>query len=725
MPRVLPAGALRRDHDGGALERERAVHNSRPAKPKRLPDKWKDEDCAGQSEAQLLLYRSNLLGSDLRITNYGGGNTSAKIEERDPLTGAPVEVLWVKGSGGDLGSMRKDGFATLYVNKLHALKLIYRGHAHEDEMADYFPHCTFGLNPRATSIDTPPHCFIKHRHIDHMHADSIIAIAAAKNGERLTRLIFGDEIGWIPWQRPGFDLGLKAGKLVEQHPGLLGVVLGSHGLVTWAEGSRECYKNTLRVIQKAADWLTANGKPEPFGPLVVPPLPEAERKALLAQIAPELRGLLSPLQPKLMHYSAEPAILEFVGSRRCEELARRGTTCPDHFLRTRVRPLYVPFHPGKENAADLIAKLPALCEGSRKEYKEYYKRCKRRDSPPMRDPYPVVVLIPGLGLLAFQKDKQTARVAAEYYGQTVNVMHWAEGVDQYQPISEQEAFDIEYWRMEDAKLQRLPKPKALDGRVALVTGGAGGIGGAIAKRLAREGAAIVLLDRDAAALQAVSAELSAEISADRVRGVLCDVTDEASVKRAFEEAVRQYGGIDVVISNAGIASAAPVETTSLETWQQNVDVLATGYFLVSREAFRLLHRQGRGGSIVFVGSKNGLVASPGASAYGSAKAASLHLARCLAAEGAEHGIRVNVVNPDAVIRGSRIWSGAWKKQRAASNKIAEEDVEEFYRKRSLLKRSVLPEDVAEAVYFFASETSSKSTGNILNVDAGNLTAFPR
>jgi rhamnulose-1-phosphate aldolase/alcohol dehydrogenase len=701
------------------------VHNSRAAKPKRLPDRWRDEDCAGQSEAQLLLYRSNLLGSDLRITNYGGGNTSAKIEERDPLTGAPVEVLWVKGSGGDLGSMKRDGFATLYVNKLHALKLLYRGKAHEDEMADYFPHCTFGLNPRATSIDTPPHCFIKHKHIDHMHADSVIAIAAARNGEKLTRQVFGDEIGWIPWQRPGFDLGLRAGALVEKHPELSGLVLGSHGLVTWGASARECYKTTLRVIQKAADWLTANGRPEPFGPLVTPPLAEAERKELLARVAPELRGQLSALQPKLMHYADSAPVLEFVGSKRCEELARRGTTCPDHFLRTRVRPLFVPFQPGKEGAADLLARLPSLCESYRKEYKDYYKRCKRRDSPPMRDPYPVIVLIPGLGLLSFQKDKQTARVAAEYYAQTVNVMHWAEGVDQYLPIPEQEAFDIEYWKMEDAKLQRLPKPKPLEGRVALVTGGAGGIGGAIAKRLAREGAAIVLLDRDAAALQAVAAELAGEISADRVRGIVCDVTVEASVERAFQDAVREYGGVDVVVSNAGIASAAPVDQTTLDTWQQNVDVLATGYFLVAREAFRMMRRQGRGGSIVFVGSKNALVASPGASAYGSAKAAALHLARCLAAEGAEHGIRVNVVNPDAVIRGSRIWSGAWKKQRAQSNKIAEEDVEEFYRKRSLLKRSVLPEDVAEAVYFFTSEASAKSTGNILNVDAGNLTAFPR
>jgi rhamnulose-1-phosphate aldolase/alcohol dehydrogenase len=690
-----------------------------------LADRWQEAAAAPLAEPELLLYRSNLLGSDLRITNFGGGNTSAKVEQKDPLTGAPVEVLWVKGSGGDLGSMKLDGFATLYTEKLHGLKRVYRGREHEDEMADLFPHCTFALNPRATSIDTPPHCFIPHHHIDHMHADSIIAIAAAKDGERLTREIFGGELAWIPWQRPGFDLGLKAGQAAQQDPKLVGLVLGSHGLVTWGATSRDCYRTTLRIIQKAADWLTERSRPEPFGPQVAAPLREGDRLALLDAIAPQLRGLLSAQQAKLMHYADSKPLLEFVGSARCEELARKGTTCPDHFLRTRVQPLYVPFAPGREGAAELLARLPALLERDRADYAAYYERCKHADSPAMRDAYPVLVLIPGLGLLAFQKDKQTARAAAEYYAQTVNVMRWSEGVSAYAPISEQDAFDIEYWRMEDAKLQRLPKPKPLEGKIALVTGGAGGIGSATARRLLAEGACVVLLDLDEAALQAAGAELAKQHGKDRVRGMRCDVTDEASVAAALAFTVREYGGLDVLVSNAGIASAAPFDETTLATWEKNLDVLATGYFLVSREAFRVMKRQGRGGSIVFVGSKNALVASPGASAYCTAKAAALHLARCLALEGAEHGIRANVVNPDAVIRGSRIWDGSWRKERAASNKIEESELEDFYRKRSLLKRSVLPEDVAEAIYFFACEASAKSTGNVLNVDAGNLTAFPR
>jgi rhamnulose-1-phosphate aldolase/alcohol dehydrogenase len=690
-----------------------------------LPDRWRDAEAAGRSEPELLLYRSNLLGSDLRITNYGGGNTSAKVRQADPLSGEPVDVLWVKGSGGDLGSMGLDGFATLYVSKLQGLRKLYRGVAHEDAMADYLPHCAFNLNPRATSIDTPPHCFIPHRHIDHMHADAIIALAASRNGEQLTARAFGGEIAWVPWQRPGFDLGLKVGKVAEEGPGLSGLILGSHGLVTWGPTSRECYRTTLRVIQKAADWLSEHARPEPFGPEVAAALPERERRSLLAALAPELRGLLSGLSPKVMHALDTPAVLEFVGSARGEELARRGTTCPDHFLRTRVRPLFVPFQPGRETAQDLLARLPGLVAAYREEYAAYYERCKHADSPAMRDPNPVILLVPGLGLLSFQKDKQTARVAAEYYVNTINVMRWAEGVDEYAPIPEQDAFDIEYWKMEDLKLQRLPRPKSLEGKVALVTGGGGGIGGATARRLLAEGAAVVLTDRDGEVLEGAVRELQQAHGRDRVRGFVGDVTQEAAVADWFARTVGEYGGLDILVSNAGIASAAPVEETSLETWQKSMDVLATGYFLVAREGYRLMKRQGRGGSIVFVGSKNALVASAGASAYSAAKAAALHLARGLAVEGAAEGIRVNVVNPDAVIRGSRIWEGSWRAERAASNRVAETEVEEFYRQRSLLKRSVFPEDVAEAVMFFASEASSKSTGNILNVDAGQPGAFTR
>ena len=689
------------------------------------PDRWSDEAAAGLSEPELLLYRSRLLGSDLRITNYGGGNTSAKIVMTDPLTGAPVDVLWVKGSGGDVGSITLDGFATLYMDKLLALRARYRGPAHEDEMVDFLPHCTFNLNPRAASIDTAPHGFIAHRHIDHMHPDALIAIAAAAEGERITREIFGDEIGWVPWQRPGFELGLIVGRMAEEHPAMRGLVLGGHGLVTWGPTSRECYRTTLRAIQQATDWLRTRSRPAPFGAPAVDPLGEADRQALLAEVAPALRGLLSAETPKVMHYVDSPAVLEFVGASRAEELAARGTTCPDHFLRTRVRPLFVPFAPGRERAEDLLARVPPLLARYREEYVAYYERCRRPDSPAMRDPYPVIVLVPGLGLLSFQQDTHTARVAAEFFVNTINVVRGAEGVDRYVPIPEQEAFNIEYWRLEEAKLRRLPKPKSLQGRIAFVTGAAGGIGGATSRRLLADGASVVLTDIDQATLDAALDELTRAYGADRVRAVQCDVTDEASVEHAMARAVGAYGGIDVLVLSAGVASAAPVDETSLDLWRKNMDILATGYFLVAREGFRLLKRQGRGGSIVVVGSKNALVASPGASAYCAAKAAALHLARSLAVEGAAHGIRVNVVNPDAVIRGSRIWSGAWRAERAAGYKIPEEQVEEFYRQRSLLKRSVYPEDVAEAICFFASDASAKSTGNILNVDAGQLAAFTR
>jgi rhamnulose-1-phosphate aldolase/alcohol dehydrogenase len=695
-----------------------------PAGAGRLVDLWDDEAAARLSEPERLRYRSNLLGSDLRITNFGGGNTSAKVTERDPLSGEEVEVLWVKGSGGDLGSASLNGFASLYLDKLRALVTRYRGLAHEDEMPAFLPHCTFNLNPRASSIDTPLHAFIPHRHIDHMHADALIAIAAARNGERLMRRIFGGELAWIPWQRPGFDLGLKVGEAAGD-PAVQGLILGGHGAITWGPDARACYRTTLRIIQKAADWLDDNAKPEPFGPPVAPPLRPDARERLLAEVAPVLRGLVSPLAPKVMHHSDSLAVLAFVAGSRCEELARRGTTCPDHFLRTRVRPLVVPFAPGRESSAELLARLPALVDRYRDEYTAYYERCRRPGSPAMRDPYPVIVLIPGLGLLAFQKDKQTARVAAEFYESTIRIVGWAEAVDEYVPIAEQEAFDIEYWSLEEAKLQRTPSPKSLEGRIAVVTGGGGGIGRATAERLLAEGASVALLDIDPEALERAHGLLGAAFGADRIRSIECDVTRESAVALAFAQTIREYGGLDILVSNAGIASASPIEETTISVWQRNLDILSTGYFLVSREAFRVMKTQGRGGSIVFVGSKNALVASPGASAYCSAKAAALHLARCLAVEGAAIGIRANVVNPDAVIRGSRIWEGTWRSERAASNRIADQEVETFYRDRSLLKRSVYPEDVAEAVYFFASDGAAKSTGNILNVDAGNVAAFTR
>ncbi len=691
----------------------------------RLPDRWNDGEAAGMGEAELLLYRSNLLGGDLRITNFGGGNTSAKVLQKDPLTGKDVTVLWVKGSGGDLGSMKRDGFATLYLDKLESLKGLYRGLEHEDEMVGYLPHCTFDLNPRAASIDTPLHAFIPKAHVDHMHPDAVIAIAASRDSERLTKEVFGGEIGWLPWQRPGFDLGLKLEAMAKGNPNLKGIVLAGHGLFTWGDTAKECYQQTLRIIQKAADHLAAKGKAEPFGKPVAKPLDEAGKTAFLAELVPVLRGKLSKGVHKVMHFTDAPEVMEFVGAARAEELAAVGTSCPDHFLRTKIWPLFLPFEPSAEKADAVAGRLDSLLEGYRRRYEAYYERCKRPTSPAMRDPYPVIVLVPGVGLLSFAKDKATARIASEFYVNAINVMRGAESVSTYVPIPEQEAFDIEYWLLEEAKLQRMPRPKSLEGRIALVTGGAGGIGGATAKRLLAEGACVVITDIEEAALEEAKAALSKEHGRDRVRAFRCDVTDEASVRGSYAYALRELGGLDILVSNAGIASAAPVEETSLEVWSRNLGILATGYFLVSRDAFALMKRQGIGGSIVFIGSKNALVASGGASAYCSAKAAATHLARCLALEGAEIGVRANVVNPDAVIRGSRIWGGTWRAERAASNKITDAEIEDFYRKRSLMKRSVFPEDIAEAVYFFASELSAKSTGNILNVDAGNVASFTR
>jgi len=690
-----------------------------------LPDLWDDEHAASLDEPGLLLYRSNLLGSDLRITNFGGGNTSAKVSAADPLSGAPTQVLWVKGSGGDIGSMKLDGFATLYLDKLLGLKSRYRGLKHEDEMVALFDHCTFNLNPRATSIDTPLHGFISHAHVDHVHADAVIAIAASEKAEALTREIYGGELGFLPWQRPGFDLGLKLGAMAEANPDMRGVVLGGHGLFTWGPTAKDCYRTTLKMINKAARWLGANARGEAFGGPRVEALPRADRRDIAARLLPAIRRRISAGERKIGHFTDAAPVLEFVNSRDLKPLAALGTSCPDHFLRTKIRPLVLAFDPAAGNLDAVLASLDKALADYRADYAAYYKRCKHPDSPPMRDPNPVIYLVPGVGMLSFAKDKATARIAAEFYVNAINVMRGSASVSRYVGLVEQEAFNIEYWRLEEAKLQRLPKPKSLAGRVALITGGAGGIGQAIAARLLGEGASTVLADIDAQSLDATVADFSKRFGKDVVAGVHVDVTSEPAVEAAFREAVLAYGGIDVVVANAGIASAAPFEDTSLELWNRNLAILATGYFLSARAGYRIMKDQGLGGAIVFIASKNALAASPGASAYCSAKAAEVHLARCLALEGAPHGIRANTVNPDAVLRGSKIWQGEWRAQRAASNKVSEAELEEVYRQRSLLKLSVYPEDIAEAVYYFASDLSAKSTGNILNVDAGNAVSFTR
>ena len=696
------------------------------AENQRLANGWDDGRAKGMSESEKLLYRSNLLGSDKRITNYGGGNTSAKAMETDPLSGEAVEVLWVKGSGGDVGSIRMDGFATLYMDKLNALKGVYRGPEFEDEMVGYLPHCTFNLNPRAASIDTPLHAYVPKKHVDHMHPDAIIAIAASQNSKALTQEIFGDEIGWLPWKRPGYELGLWLNAFCRDNPNAKGVILESHGLFTWADDAKECYELTLQVIQQAMDWFAERTANVPaFGGAKHQSLPADERRAVASRLMPAIRGMVSGQQAMVGHFDDSDAVLEFVNARNMEPLAALGTSCPDHFLRTKIRPLVVAFDPAHADVDATLAGLAGAVAAYRADYAAYYDRCKHPDSPALRDPNAVVYLVPGVGMLTFAKDKATARISAEFYVNAINVMRGASSVSTYVGLPEQEAFDIEYWLLEEAKLQRMPKPKSLAGRIALVTGGAGGIGSATAERYLAEGACVMLADIDAAALAETGAALAKRHGKDVVRTVAMNVTDETAVAAAYARMAVEFGGVDILFSNAGIASSAPVEDTSLALWNQNMDILSTGYFLVSREAFRVMRAQGMGGSIIFVASKNGLAASPNASAYCTAKAAEIHLARCLALEGAEAGIRVNVVNPDAVLRGSKIWSGEWLDQRASTYKTNKEGLEEMYRQRSMLKRSVYPEDIAEAAYFFASDRASKSTGNILNVDAGNVQAFTR
>lgn len=693
----------------------------------RLESRWDDAIANNLDEPGKLLYRSNLLGADKRITNYGGGNTSAKVTETDPLTGEPVRVLWVKGSGGDVGTIKLDGFATLYLDKLEALKGLYKGVEDEDRMVGFLPHCTFALNPRAASIDTPLHGFVPFTHVDHMHPDAIIAIAASKNSRELTREVFGDEIGWLPWRRPGFQLGLDLGAFVAANPNAKGVVLESHGLFTWADDAKACYELTLDIINRAIDWFATKTEGRTvFGGAVATSLDEPQRRAIAARLMPEIRGRIGREERKLGHFDDQPAVLEFVNSADLQRLGALGTSCPDHFLRTKIRPLILDFNPKVEGSLDtVVAQLDTALDAYRADYARYYETCRHDNSPAMRDPNPVIFLIPGVGMLSFARDKATARIAGEFYVNAINVMRGASTVSEYQGLPEQEAFDIEYWLLEEAKLQRMPKPKSLAGRVAFVTGGAGGIGRATATRLIAEGACVVLADIDQTALDGAQADFAKRYGTDAVRSVKLDVTDENQVATAFTQGLVEFGGIDILVSNAGIASSAPVEDTDLAMWNRNIDILATGYFLVSREAFRLFRRQKLGGNVVFVASKNGLASSPNASAYCTAKAAEIHLARCLALEGAEGGIRVNTVNPDAVLRGSKIWDGEWREQRAASSKIEVSDLEEHYRKRSMLKVNILPEDVAEAIYFLASDLSAKSTGNIINVDGGNAQSFPR
>ncbi|MBV2226157.1 MAG: bifunctional aldolase/short-chain dehydrogenase [Sphingobacterium mizutaii] len=692
---------------------------------------WDDEyaqQLAGD-EVALLLYRSNILGSDLRITNYGGGNTSCKVMDKDPLTGEEVEVMWIKGSGGDIGTLKKSGLAALYVDRLRDLEKVYRGIEHEDEMVELFNHCIFDLASKAPSIDTPLHGFLPFKHIDHLHPDAAIAIAAAKDGKKITHELFNGTIGWVDWQKPGFDLGLQLRECLEENPGIRGIMLGSHGLFTWGDNAKDCYINSLDVIEACANYLEENyGKNRAiFGGQKVESLDPKGRQVQAAKIAPILRGFCSSERHMIGHFTDDHRVLEYINSNDLEKLAPLGTSCPDHFLRTKIQPLILNLDKDEDlnDVKALKEKLAPLFEDYRAMYTEYYETCKHPNSPAIRDRNPVIIIYPGVGMFAFAKDKQTARVAAEFYTNAINVMKGSEAVSEYTSLPRQEAFNIEYWLLEEAKLQRMPKPKALSGRIALVTGSAGGIGKAIAKKFAEEGAVIVLNDLNAERLAGAKKEFEAAFGNDNVVSVPLDVTNEEQIKVAFEKACLNYAGIDIVVNNAGLSISKTIEDHSTKDLDLLYDVLVKGQFFVTQQAVHVMKAQGVGGDILNIVSKNALVSGPNNAGYGSAKASQLHLSRLNAAELGPDKIRVNVVNPDAVISDSNIWAGGWAEGRAKAYGISVEELPAFYAKRTLLNEVILPEDIANACFAFVGGLLNKSTGNVLNVDGGVAMAFVR
>ena len=685
-------------------------------------------------EVGLLLYRSNLLGADLRLTNYGGGNTSCKAYTKDPLTGSETEVMWIKGSGGDLGTLKRNGLAALYVNRLRSLEKIYRGIEQEDEMVALFNHCIFDLDSRAPSIDTPLHAFLPFRHIDHLHPDAAIAIAAARDGERITMELFNGTIGWVGWQRPGFDLGLKLKKCLDENPGIRGIMLGSHGLFTWGDSAYECYLNSLETIERCAQYLEENfGKRGPvFGGVKIQSLPASERLQRASKLAPLLRGFCSShiklgagKNAMVGHFTDDARVLEFINSKDLAKLAPMGTSCPDHFLRTKICPLVLHFDEDLNDMYTLRKRLKPQFESYRKIYAEYYNACKHPGSPAMRDPNPVILLYPGVGMFSFAKDKQTARVASEFYINAINVMKGAEAISTYTAIPRQEAFDIEYWLLEEAKLQRMPKPKPLSGRIAFVTGSAGGIGKAIAKKFADEGAVVVISDNDPQRLESAREEFLSQFGKDHFIAELLDVTDAKTIEKAFLATALAFGGVDIIVNCAGLSISKTLEDHSEKDWDLLYDVLAKGQFLVTQKGVELMRKQDLGGDILNIVSKNALVSGPNNAAYGSAKAAQLHLSRLNAAELGKDRIRVNAVNPDAVISDSKVWAGAWAEGRAKAYGIKVEELPAYYASRTLLNEIILPEDIANACFVLVGGLLSKSTGNTLNVDGGVPMAFVR
>ena len=692
---------------------------------------WDDEFAAGLAgdEVALLIYRSNLLGQDLRLTNYGGGNTSCKTFAPDPLTGEKTEVMWVKGSGGDLGTLKREDLAALYVSRLASLKNIYKGLEDEDRMVRLFNYCLYDLDSKTPSIDTALHGFLPFSHIDHLHPDAAIAIAAAKDGKKITKEIFNGKVGWVEWQRPGFDLALKLKECLDANPGIRGIMLGSHGLFTWGNSAYDSYVNTLEVIETCADYLQNffEKNKKVFGGLRVVALPKNDRLQKAADLSPVLRGYCSSEKRMIGHFTDDERVLEFINSNDLERLAPMGTSCPDHFLRTKISPLVLNLLPNEDisDIGNIREKLRTQFEAYRKMYTDYYHSCKHDDSPPMRDPNPVVILYPGIGMFTFAKDKQTARVASEFYINAINVMKGAEAISSYTSLPRQEAFNIEYWLLEEAKLHRMPKPKFLSGKVALITGSAGGIGKAIAKLFAEEGACILINDNDSDRLEKANKEFQLSFGKDKFITEKLDVTDSQTIHNSFLSACLAFGGVDIIVNCAGLSISKPLEEHTEKDWDLLYDVLVKGQFLVTKAGVEIMRKQRLGGEILNIVSKNALVSGPNNAAYGSAKAAQLHLSRLNAAELGTDKIRVNVVNPDAVITDSKIWEGAWAEGRAKAYGVTVDELPAYYAKRTLLNEIILPEDIANACLAFVGGLLNKSTGNVLNVDGGVAMAFVR
>ncbi|MEV4736281.1 MULTISPECIES: bifunctional aldolase/short-chain dehydrogenase [unclassified Microbacterium] len=673
--------------------------------------------------AAALIERSNRLGADPKNTNYAGGNTSAKGTEIDPVTGQPVELLWVKGSGGDLGTLTEKGLAVLRLDRMRALVDMYPGLDREDEMVAAFDYCLHGKGGSAPSIDTAMHGLVDAAHVDHLHPDSGIAIATAADGEALTSAIFGDKVLWVPWRRPGFQLGLDIAEIKAQNPAAIGCILGGHGITAWGDTSEEAEANSLWIIDTAAEYIAAHGKADPFGGARAgfEALPEADRGERAAVLAGTIRGIASTDRPMVGHFTDSDVVLDFLASERAPELAALGTSCPDHFLRTKVKPLILDL-PATASVEEQIARLHELHAQYRAEYQAYYDAHATTESPAIRGADPLIVLVPGVGMFSYGANKQTARVAGEFYVNAINVMRGAEALSTYSPISDAEKFRIEYWALEEAKLQRMPKPKSHQGRIAFVTGAASGIGKAIATRLAAEGACVVVADLDLEKAQSAAAELG---SSDVAIGVAANVADADAVHAALNEAVLAFGGVDLVVNNAGLSLSKPLLETTEKDWDLQHDVMAKGSFLVSKAAARVLIDQKLGGDIIYISSKNSVFAGPNNIAYSATKADQAHQVRLLAVELGEYGIRVNGINPDGVVRGSGIFASGWGANRAATYGVAEEDLGQYYANRTILKREVVPENVADAVFVLTGPELSRTTGLHIPVDSGVAAAFLR